>query len=236
VCLSRAPLLVLDCRGVRFLDAAGVALLEEADLWSRAHGGRLAVAALPPFAVRVLTLVRLHDRLELFDEVPAAVAALVGGQADLRTDCPATGSLRRDQGRARHPFARNKAEDTSPSSRTPVPSTRSNRAVASRSSGGCGRARWRGPRGEDVSLAGQRWPQAREPRALGSGRSARARPPRRLSLELTSPRRGRAGRCRLRVRDWSSAGWFPRGRRGRAVPSRAGSRRPRSRGCWRCGR
>jgi anti-anti-sigma factor len=81
VCLSRTPLLVLDCHRVTFLDAAGMGLLAEADLWSRARGGRLAVAGLPPFAVRVLTLVRLHDRLELFDEVNAAVEALVDGQA-----------------------------------------------------------------------------------------------------------------------------------------------------------
>ncbi len=81
VCLSRTPLLVLDCHRVTFLDAAGMALLAEADLWSRARGGRLAVAALPPFALRVLTLVRLHEQLELFDEVPAAVDALAGGRA-----------------------------------------------------------------------------------------------------------------------------------------------------------
>lgn len=81
VCLSRTPLLVLDCHRVTFLDVAGIALLAEADLWSRAHGGRLAIAGLSPFAVRMLTLLRLHDRLELFEEVPAAVNALAGGHA-----------------------------------------------------------------------------------------------------------------------------------------------------------
>ena len=62
-------LLVLDLSGLRFLDSTGLRVVVTADARARDAGRRLALVRGPETVHRVFTITRLHERLELVDEV-----------------------------------------------------------------------------------------------------------------------------------------------------------------------
>ena len=62
-------LLVLDLRGLSFLDSTGLRLMVTADQRARKAGRRLAIVRGPETVHRVFTITRLDERLQMVDEV-----------------------------------------------------------------------------------------------------------------------------------------------------------------------
>lgn len=62
-------LLVLDLRGLSFLDSTGLRLMVTADQRARKAGRRLAIVKGPETVHRVFTITRLDERLRMVDEV-----------------------------------------------------------------------------------------------------------------------------------------------------------------------
>lgn len=66
--------IVLDLRGLTFMDSTGLRLLVAADARARESGRRLAIVRGPGPVHRVLEITGLHTRLDLVDD-PSEVAA-----------------------------------------------------------------------------------------------------------------------------------------------------------------
>jgi anti-sigma B factor antagonist len=65
---------VLDLRGLAFMDSTGLRLVVSADARAREQGRRLAVVRGPETVQRIFRVTRLEERLDMVDD-PAAVAA-----------------------------------------------------------------------------------------------------------------------------------------------------------------
>jgi anti-anti-sigma factor len=65
--------LVIDLRGLAFMDSTGLRTVVSADQRARDQGRRLAVVRGPEPVDRIFSVTRLDERLELVDD-PAAVA------------------------------------------------------------------------------------------------------------------------------------------------------------------
>ena len=71
---SASPgLLVLDLRGLVFMDSTGLRLIVSADARAREQGRRLAVVRGPEAVQRIFRVTRLEERLDMVDD-PDAVA------------------------------------------------------------------------------------------------------------------------------------------------------------------
>ncbi len=66
--------LVLDLRGLSFMDSTGLRLIVSADGRAREQGRRLAVVRGSETVQRIFRVTRLEERLDMVDD-PAAVAA-----------------------------------------------------------------------------------------------------------------------------------------------------------------
>ncbi len=66
--------LVLDLRGLDFMDSTGLRLIVSADARAREQGRRLAVVRGPEAVQRIFRVTRLDERLDMVDD-PAALAA-----------------------------------------------------------------------------------------------------------------------------------------------------------------
>lgn len=71
---DRPLVLVLDLRGLAFMDSTGLRLIVSADARAREQGRRFAVVRGPEAVQRIFHVTRLDDRLDMVDD-PAAVAA-----------------------------------------------------------------------------------------------------------------------------------------------------------------
>lgn len=69
-----AATIVLDLRGLTFMDSTGLRLLVAADARARESGHRLAIVRGPGPVHRVLEITGLHSRLDLVDD-PAELGA-----------------------------------------------------------------------------------------------------------------------------------------------------------------
>jgi anti-anti-sigma factor len=67
--------IVLDLRGLTFMDSTGLRLLVAADARAREAGHRLAIVRGPGPVHRVLEITGLHNRLDLVDDPDEALAA-----------------------------------------------------------------------------------------------------------------------------------------------------------------
>jgi anti-sigma B factor antagonist len=67
--------LVIDLAGVSFMDSLGISALV-ALLRRVPPGGRVALAALTPYALTLVRLTHLHDCFEIFADCDAAMASL----------------------------------------------------------------------------------------------------------------------------------------------------------------
>lgn len=67
-------LLVLDLRGLAFMDSTGLRLIVSADARAREQGRRLVVVKGPEAVQRIFRVTRLDERLDMVDD-PAAAAA-----------------------------------------------------------------------------------------------------------------------------------------------------------------
>jgi anti-sigma B factor antagonist len=65
--------LVLDLRGLAFMDSTGLRLIVSADARARDQGRRLAVVRGPEAVQRIFRVTRLDERLDMVDD-PAALA------------------------------------------------------------------------------------------------------------------------------------------------------------------
>jgi anti-sigma B factor antagonist len=72
---SGASVVVLDLRGLSFMDSTGLRLLVQADSRARESGQRLAIVRGPDAVHRVLEITGLDAKLDLIGD-PAEVAAL----------------------------------------------------------------------------------------------------------------------------------------------------------------
>jgi anti-sigma B factor antagonist len=68
----RPPLLVMDLRGLTFLDSSGLRLILEADLRARRTGRRLTLVRGPETVHRVFLIALLEKRLDFVDD-PAEI-------------------------------------------------------------------------------------------------------------------------------------------------------------------
>jgi anti-anti-sigma factor len=66
--------LILDLRGLEFMDSSGIRLVVEADLRARENDRRLLVIRGSDAVHRVLTIALLDKRLEFVDQPPAEFA------------------------------------------------------------------------------------------------------------------------------------------------------------------
>lgn len=66
--------IVVDLRGLQFMDSSGLRALVTADDRARKAGRRLVIAPGPPQVRRVFEITQLDERLDLVDD-PAAVSA-----------------------------------------------------------------------------------------------------------------------------------------------------------------
>ena len=71
---QHADVIVLDLRGLTFMDSTGLRLLVTADARARDAGHRLAIVRGPAAVHRVLEITGLHSRLDLVED-PAHVSA-----------------------------------------------------------------------------------------------------------------------------------------------------------------
>lgn len=67
-----AATLVMDLRGLTFMDSSGLRVILAADARARSRGGRLVLVPGPPGVQRVFQLTLLDTRLEFVDD-PSAV-------------------------------------------------------------------------------------------------------------------------------------------------------------------
>ncbi len=70
---ARPAVLVLDLRGLAFMDSTGLRLIVGADARAREQGRRLAVVRGPEVVHRIFTVTGLEERLEMVDD-PAGLA------------------------------------------------------------------------------------------------------------------------------------------------------------------
>ena len=70
---SLPPLLLLDLRGLSFMDSTGLRVVASADARARQDGRRLVIVQGPPAVRRVFEITRLAERLEIVDS-PDAVS------------------------------------------------------------------------------------------------------------------------------------------------------------------
>ena len=68
---SHTSLVVVDLRGLTFMDSAGVHAILDADVWARYGGGRLVVVPGPAQVWRLFTLTAADRRLEILELDPA---------------------------------------------------------------------------------------------------------------------------------------------------------------------
>jgi anti-sigma B factor antagonist len=68
---KRPPVLVLDLRGLEFIDSSGLRLVLEADMRARREARRLLVVPGPDAVHRVFLIALLDKRLEFVDDVPS---------------------------------------------------------------------------------------------------------------------------------------------------------------------
>lgn len=64
-------LIVLDLRGLEFMDSTGLRLIVRADEAARAEGTRFVIVRGPEAVQRVFQIVGLEDRLEMADAPPS---------------------------------------------------------------------------------------------------------------------------------------------------------------------
>ena len=67
---ARPARLVVDLRGLSFMDSTGLRIIASADARARQDGRRLTVIQGPPAVRRVFEITRLDERLEIVDEDP----------------------------------------------------------------------------------------------------------------------------------------------------------------------
>jgi anti-anti-sigma factor len=77
---DRPPILVIDLRGLTFIDSTGLRTILAADSRCRQRGGRLLVVPGPPAVHRVFRISLLDQRLEFTDD-PEALLGESGGSA-----------------------------------------------------------------------------------------------------------------------------------------------------------
>jgi anti-sigma B factor antagonist len=68
---KRPTALIIDLRGLEFMDSSGIRLVVEADLRAREEDRRLILVRGSEAVHRVLTIALLDKRLEFLDEPPA---------------------------------------------------------------------------------------------------------------------------------------------------------------------
>jgi anti-anti-sigma factor len=69
---GRPSLLVIDLRGLEFMDSTGLRTLVSADQRAREAGRRLAIVRGPEAVDRIFNVTRLDERLELVDDPAVA--------------------------------------------------------------------------------------------------------------------------------------------------------------------
>lgn len=67
-CEDGADIVILDLRGLTFMDSSGLRVILAADARARSRGGRLVLIAGPPGVQRVFQLTLLDTRLEFIDD------------------------------------------------------------------------------------------------------------------------------------------------------------------------
>ncbi len=70
---AKPAVLVLDLRGLAFMDSTGLRLVVGADARAREQGRRLAIVRGPDVVQRIFTVTLLDERLEMVDD-PAGLA------------------------------------------------------------------------------------------------------------------------------------------------------------------
>ena len=75
--LSSGPMVVVDLRGVTFIDSTGIGTLVAARRWASSRSSTLVLACTAGPVLRVLELVSLNRVFEIHDSVDAALAAPV---------------------------------------------------------------------------------------------------------------------------------------------------------------
>jgi anti-sigma B factor antagonist len=81
----RAPAIIVDLSGLKFIDSNGVAALAHSRRQARQAGGDLLLAAPQQAVMRVLTITRLADAFSVYAGVEAAI---VGAGRPLRVAVP----------------------------------------------------------------------------------------------------------------------------------------------------
>jgi anti-sigma B factor antagonist len=69
---ARPPLLILDLRGLTFLDSTGLRLMLQADSRAREQDRRVAIVPGPEVVHRIFLIAKLDKRLEFIDSPEAA--------------------------------------------------------------------------------------------------------------------------------------------------------------------
>ena len=67
--------IVLDLRGLSFMDSTGLRLITSADTRAREHGRRVTIIQGPAAVKRVFTITRLDERLDIVEDEPPAAEA-----------------------------------------------------------------------------------------------------------------------------------------------------------------
>jgi anti-sigma B factor antagonist len=70
---NQPGLILIDLRGLEFMDSTGLRTVVSADSRAREEGRRLAVVRGPEQVERIFTVTRLNERLEMVDEPGAAL-------------------------------------------------------------------------------------------------------------------------------------------------------------------
>lgn len=70
---AKPAVLVLDLRGLAFMDSTGLRLIVGADARAREQGRRLVIVRGPDVVQRIFNVTRLDERLEMVDD-PAGLA------------------------------------------------------------------------------------------------------------------------------------------------------------------
>ncbi len=71
---GRPERLVLDLRGLTFMDSTGLRLITSADSRARQEGRRLTIIQGPEAVKRVFTITRLDERLDIVEDEPEAAS------------------------------------------------------------------------------------------------------------------------------------------------------------------
>ena len=93
--LRRGAQLVLDLRGLTFMDSTGIRVILQAEQYARMHGAELVVVRPPDPVMRVLELVGLDEQLDLVEGDQRGLVSTMG--SDPFGD---SGHPRRSAGRA----------------------------------------------------------------------------------------------------------------------------------------